>query len=87
MPLNFISFHVGAQEIPSYFIFCESDDLCLANWVLEVVNLLWNVLKFPSFVMCFIGVDLKKVDDCVGDPEADVDNQVLKAEQDAQVSS
>lgn len=35
--------------------------------------------------MYFIGVDLKKIDECVGDPEADVENQVLKAEQDAQV--
>ncbi|XP_024955950.1 vacuolar-sorting receptor 1-like isoform X2 [Citrus sinensis] len=32
-----------------------------------------------------LGVDLKKVDECVGDPEADVDNQVLKTEQDAQI--
>lgn len=31
------------------------------------------------------GVDLKKVKDCVGDPHADVENPVLKAEQDAQV--
>ena len=31
------------------------------------------------------GVDVKKVDECIGDPEADVDNPVLKAEQDAQV--
>ncbi|KAL9428607.1 hypothetical protein AB3S75_030567 [Citrus x aurantiifolia] len=32
-----------------------------------------------------LGVDLKKVEECVGDPEADVDNQVLKTEQDAQI--
>ncbi|KAM7263589.1 hypothetical protein ACFE04_001272 [Oxalis oulophora] len=30
-------------------------------------------------------VDLKKVQNCVGDPEADYDNPVLKAEQDAQI--
>ena len=33
------------------------------------------------------GVDLKKIKDCIGDPKADIDNPVLKAEQDAQVSS
>ena len=33
-----------------------------------------------------IVVDLKKINECVGDTEADVDNAVLKAEQEAQVS-
>ncbi|XP_044472977.1 vacuolar-sorting receptor 1-like [Mangifera indica] len=32
-----------------------------------------------------LDVDLKKVDECIGDTEANVDNQVLKAEQDAQI--
>ncbi|KAJ7950128.1 vacuolar sorting receptor-like 1 [Quillaja saponaria] len=32
-----------------------------------------------------LGVDLKKIKACVGDPEADVENPVLKAEQDAQI--
>ncbi|CAK9146617.1 unnamed protein product [Ilex paraguariensis] len=32
------------------------------------------------------GIDLKQVDKCIGDPKADVDNPVLKAEQEAQVS-
>ncbi|KAF9680111.1 hypothetical protein SADUNF_Sadunf06G0086200 [Salix dunnii] len=32
-----------------------------------------------------IGVDLKKIDACIGDPEADVENEVLKAEQDVQI--
>lgn len=38
---------------------------------------------------CFanLGVDLKKIDKCIGDPEADVENEVLKAEQDTQVKS
>lgn len=35
--------------------------------------------------MCFTGVDVKKVNECIGDPEADVENSVLKAEQEAQV--
>lgn len=39
--------------------------------------------------ICFsyftLGVDLKKVDKCIGDPEADMENPVLKTEQDAQV--
>ncbi|KAL5710068.1 Vacuolar-sorting receptor 1 [Ranunculus cassubicifolius] len=32
-----------------------------------------------------LGLDLKKIDQCIGDPDADVDNPVLKAEQDAQI--
>ncbi|KAK1291708.1 Vacuolar-sorting receptor 1 [Acorus calamus] len=32
-----------------------------------------------------LGLDRKKVEDCMGDPNADSDNPVLKAEQDAQV--
>lgn len=32
-----------------------------------------------------LGVDLKKIDECIGNPEADVDNPVLKAEQEAQI--
>ncbi|KAF9595774.1 hypothetical protein IFM89_003516 [Coptis chinensis] len=32
-----------------------------------------------------LGLDLKKIDECIGDSEADVDNPVLKAEQDAQI--
>ena len=31
------------------------------------------------------GVDVKKIKDCVGDTHTDVENPVLKAEQDAQV--
>ncbi|KAL6337637.1 hypothetical protein AAG906_037230 [Vitis piasezkii] len=36
-------------------------------------------------VILSLGVDVKKIDQCIGDPEADVDNPVLKAEQDAQI--
>ncbi|XP_065854707.1 vacuolar-sorting receptor 1-like [Euphorbia lathyris] len=32
-----------------------------------------------------LGVDLKKINECIGDTEADVENPVLKAEQDAQI--
>ncbi|XP_011019003.1 PREDICTED: vacuolar-sorting receptor 1-like [Populus euphratica] len=32
-----------------------------------------------------MGVDLKKIDTCMGDPEADVENEVLKAEQHVQI--
>lgn len=35
----------------------------------------------------FTGMDLRKIKDCVGDPQADADNPVLKAEQDAQVNN
>jgi hypothetical protein len=31
------------------------------------------------------GLDIEKINKCVGDPEADKENPVLKAEQDAQV--
>lgn len=33
------------------------------------------------------GVDLNKIEKCVGDPTADVENAVLKAEQEVQVNS
>ncbi|XP_029120581.1 vacuolar-sorting receptor 1 [Elaeis guineensis] len=32
-----------------------------------------------------LGVDLKKINKCIGDPDADEENPVLKAEQDAQI--
>ncbi|CAN0927154.1 Vacuolar-sorting receptor 3 [Linum grandiflorum] len=32
-----------------------------------------------------LGLDMKKIEKCMGDPDADADNLVLKAEQDAQV--
>ena len=45
-------------------------------------------LRFLCFLLCTLtDVDLKKIENCVGDPSADVDNPVLKAEQDAQVNS
>jgi hypothetical protein len=37
--------------------------------------------------LCFPGLDLKAIDKCIGDPDADKENPVLKAEQDAQVST
>lgn len=36
-------------------------------------------------VFFFTGLDLKKIEKCMGDPDADSDNPVLKEEQDAQV--
>ncbi|RWR79049.1 EGF-like calcium-binding domain-containing protein [Cinnamomum micranthum f. kanehirae] len=32
-----------------------------------------------------LGLDLKKIDECIGDPDANAENPVLKAEQDAQI--
>ncbi|MQM09101.1 hypothetical protein Taro_041965 [Colocasia esculenta] len=32
-----------------------------------------------------LGLDLKKIDKCIGDPDADEENPILKAEQDAQI--
>lgn len=39
------------------------------------------------FIMsiCTAGIDVKKVENCVGDPDANEENPVLKGEQDAQV--
>ena len=41
---------------------------------------------FLTRVFFFEGLDLRKVDACVGDPDADKENPVLRAEQEAQVS-
>ncbi|KAI3666815.1 hypothetical protein L6452_41852 [Arctium lappa] len=34
-----------------------------------------------------LGVDIKKIDECVGDPESDAENAILKAEQEAQIGN
>lgn len=36
--------------------------------------------------MVFTGIDLEKINKCIGDSDADEENPVLKAEQDAQVT-
>ncbi|KAH7366427.1 hypothetical protein KP509_18G077500 [Ceratopteris richardii] len=36
-------------------------------------------------VIASLGLEVQKIRDCMGDPEADSDNQILKAEQEAQV--
>ncbi|KAF6168687.1 hypothetical protein GIB67_026573 [Kingdonia uniflora] len=36
-------------------------------------------------VIQYLGLDLKKIDQCIGDPKADAENPVLKAEQEAQI--
>jgi hypothetical protein len=38
-------------------------------------------------LLCNSGLDHKAIDKCIGDPDADEENPVLKAEQDAQVST
>uniref|UniRef100_A0A453I5R0 Vacuolar sorting receptor thioredoxin-like domain-containing protein n=2 Tax=Aegilops tauschii subsp. strangulata TaxID=200361 RepID=A0A453I5R0_AEGTS len=38
-----------------------------------------------SHVIKSLGLDLDKINKCVGDPEADEENPILKAEQDAQI--
>lgn len=40
-----------------------------------------------TVIVCFnfAGLDLKSIEKCMGDPNADSDNLVLKEEQDAQV--
>lgn len=39
---------------------------------------------FTGWFGC-VGIDLNKIKDCIGDPGADMENSILKAEQDAQV--
>lgn len=53
-------------------------------WVffLEIINIIIFILVFLIY---FIGVDLNQVDNCIGDPNADVENPVLSVEQEAQV--
>ena len=59
----------------------------LANWntIRSFVVFRYLNNKAVTSLMCFKGVDLKKVDECIGAPDADVENPVLKAEQEAQV--
>lgn len=46
-----------------------------------------SVVEQSSTNLAYIsGLDLKKIEKCMGDPDADSDNPVLKDEQDAQVS-
>lgn len=47
-----------------------------------------ELMLSTCFLLCALtGVDLKEIEKCVGDPSADVDNPVLKAEQESQVNS
>jgi hypothetical protein len=48
-----------------------------------------NGITNSIYLYCFIfqtGLDVKKVDKCMGDPNADSDHPLLKMEQDAQVN-
>ncbi|KAK9167910.1 hypothetical protein Syun_000050 [Stephania yunnanensis] len=64
-----------------------------ADQVIKSLDLnLWLISCFATDIMTvgssalgLTGLDLKKIDQCIGDPEADVENPVLKAEQDAQL--
>jgi hypothetical protein len=39
------------------------------------------------FLLCALtGVDIKEIEKCVGNPTADMDNPILKAEQESQVN-
>lgn len=38
-----------------------------------------------SDVIKSLGLEMEKINKCIGDPEADVENEILKAEQDAQI--
>ncbi|TVU47150.1 hypothetical protein EJB05_06737 [Eragrostis curvula] len=57
--------------------------------IILVDILLHFALEFDLFVPCAIvgncGLDMEKINKCVGDPEADEDNEILKAEQDSQI--
>lgn len=39
-----------------------------------------------KYFLLLVGLDMKKIEKCMGDPNADADNPVLKEEQEAQVS-
>ena len=47
-----------------------------------------NISFVRTHITCLFwaGLDIKKVEQCMGDPNADSDNPLLKMEQDAQVS-
>lgn len=43
-------------------------------------------IEILLFYVFRVGVDVQKIDKCIGDIEADAENPVLKDEQEAQVS-
>ena len=52
----------------------------------EIMVLAPVILILDSLsVIVHSDIDLKKVDKCIGDPDADVENPILKAEQESQV--
>ncbi|KAI3474297.1 hypothetical protein Pfo_029085 [Paulownia fortunei] len=59
------------------------------DYVTDFSNPLSNEREEMCYLLiyyCFCaGADIKKIDECIGDTEADVDNPILKAEQEAQI--
>jgi hypothetical protein len=72
--------------ILSSFIDCTHFDLFLW-WCLIISEFLINTQHSCSILtdLLDVGVNLNKIKDCLGDPNANAENPVLKAEQDAQV--
>jgi len=46
----------------------------------KLLSIKYSMCQFPV-----TGLEMEKINKCIGDPEADVENEILKAEQDAQV--
>lgn len=61
--------------------------ICLLCFLLVVdddfSNMIIQYLKYDYSISA--GLDIKKIERCMGDPNADSENPVLKEEQDAQV--
>jgi hypothetical protein len=47
--------------------------------------IVFRIVPTPMLCACFAALKLEDVRTCMGDPEANADNPLLKAEQDAQV--
>lgn len=68
------------MENPGWFTCITYLGLKLGKMVLE-----WPMTTTSLCIIHTAGIDVKEVEKCVGDPNADVENPILKAEQDAQV--
>lgn len=69
----------------SFFFWCVSARVML-TLVSELGLLVYTLTTYSfSCLLSSAGVDVKKIDECIGDTEADVDNPILKAEQATQV--
>lgn len=52
---------------------------------LESIKVCQNFVSLLIFVVNYIDLPADKIKECMGDPEADAENEILKSEQDKQV--